>query len=114
MKKEFEIRAKKFWNNMQYVKTPPNENFDLQQQLDIHKKLFSIFQVGQYYLLVFNHAEIKFDYCSDDIEQVLGYRADEYNLDLFLGDIPALWVGNNVPVTFFQLGNTHASGRHVS
>lgn len=85
MKEEFQSRAVKFWNTIN--KDVPEEKFDLYKQLEFHKKLFNIFQVGKYYLFVFNHIDIKFDYFSEDIKQVLDYEPHEFDLNVFLESI---------------------------
>lgn len=85
MKEHFHNLAKSFWSN--FAKIPPYEHFDLHKQLEIHKKLFNIFQAGRYYLFVFNHIDVRFDYFSESIEDVLGYKNDEFNVDVFLDSI---------------------------
>lgn len=45
----------------------------IQLELEIHKKLLNIFQVGDFYYYVFNLQKLEFDLISHEIEQVLGY-----------------------------------------
>ena len=74
--------VKKIWGN---VVTNDTENpVALKQQLELHKRLLNIFQVGQHYYMIFNvyHAELEF--ISDGIIDVLGYEPGEMNAMLFL------------------------------
>jgi DNA-binding CsgD family transcriptional regulator len=60
---------------------------DLQFELDIQKKLLNIFQVGDWYYLVFNLPASQLDLVSPSIEQVLGTAPENVNLDYLLGII---------------------------
>ena len=56
-------------------------------ELEIHKKLLSIFQVGDYYYYIFNVKSSQFDFMSKEVEAVLGYKAEDLKLALFLSNI---------------------------
>ena len=50
-------------------------------ELEVHKKLLNIFQVGDYYYFILNLKDSKFDFMSKEVETVLGYKPKE--LDIF-------------------------------
>jgi DNA-binding CsgD family transcriptional regulator len=60
---------------------------NLQFELEIHKKMLNIFQVGDWYYLVFNLPESKLDLISPSIEQVLGTPPAKVDLNYLLGII---------------------------
>jgi DNA-binding CsgD family transcriptional regulator len=55
--------------------------------LDIHKKMLSFFQVGDYYYYLFNLQTHQFDLVSPEVEKVLGYAQQTFSVDFFLGNI---------------------------
>ncbi|MHA6248488.1 LuxR C-terminal-related transcriptional regulator [Pontibacter sp. CAU 1760] len=57
---------------------------DDQFELELHKKLLSFFQVGDYYFFILNVRASAFDLISAEAESVLGYTADELDLPLIL------------------------------
>src|ERR1700727_1035781 len=59
----------------------------LQIELDLYKKLFNFFQVGDYYYLFFNLAILDLELVSDEIIQVLGYQPTEFTLNAFLDKV---------------------------
>jgi DNA-binding CsgD family transcriptional regulator len=60
---------------------------ELQFELDIHKKLLNIFQVGDWYYLVFNLPASRLDLVSASIEQVLGTPPEKVDLNYLLSII---------------------------
>jgi DNA-binding CsgD family transcriptional regulator len=60
---------------------------ELQFELEIHKKLLNVFQVGDWYYLVFNLPASALDVVSPSIEQVLGTPPEKVNLDYLLSII---------------------------
>jgi len=52
----------------------------LQFELDLHKKLLSFFQVGNYYYLVLNLTTFELELASKEIKTVLGYDPSEFNI----------------------------------
>jgi DNA-binding CsgD family transcriptional regulator len=55
--------------------------------LEVHKKLFNIFQVGDFYYMIINVPEANFDFVSDEIEKVLGVSAKDFSLAKFFDRI---------------------------
>ncbi|WP_165764456.1 LuxR C-terminal-related transcriptional regulator [Flavobacterium aurantiibacter] len=59
---------KKTWYEIaRYQEKPMDVNFEL----EIHKKLLEIFQVGEYYYYIFNPATASFEYVSDNVRNVM-------------------------------------------
>ncbi len=56
-------------------------------ELEVHKKLLNIFQVGDYYYLIFNLKDSLFDMVSKEVETVLGYKPEEFDLPMLLSKI---------------------------
>lgn len=54
---------------------------DLEIEIELYKKMLDIFQVGDYYYLIFNLPEARVEFCSDSIARVLGYKAAEISLE---------------------------------
>ena len=75
----FYLTAKKVWDVA--VKTETEYTAELELQLEMHKRLLNIFQVGNYYYYVFNVFQGKFDYVSEGIRIVLEYEPElEYTV----------------------------------
>lgn len=55
--------------------------------LEVHKKLFNIFQVGDFYYMIINVPEANFDFVSEDIEKVLGVSSKDFSLADFFNRI---------------------------
>lgn len=55
--------------------------------LEVHKKLFNIFQVGDFYYVIINVPEANFDFVSENIEKVLGVTPKGFSLADFFGRI---------------------------
>lgn len=82
----FYLAAKKIWDVA--VKTDSEYTAELELQLEIHKRLLNIFQVGNYYYYVFNVFQGKFDYVSDGIRIVLEYEPElEYTVTKMVDSI---------------------------
>jgi DNA-binding CsgD family transcriptional regulator len=80
---------------------------DLELELEIQKKLLTIFQVGDYYYYIFNLKKTCFDFVSEEVKDVLGYDRDVVTVDLLLNSIhpeDAPWFLNfeNKVVAFFS------------
>jgi DNA-binding CsgD family transcriptional regulator len=60
---------------------------DLQFELEIHKKLLNIFQVGDWYYLVFNLPDSRLDLVGGSVESMLGVKPEMLTLDYLLGHI---------------------------
>ena len=72
----FYLAAKKIWDVA--VKTDSEYTAELELQLEMHKRLLNIFQVGNYYYYVFNVFQGSFDFVSEEIRSVLGYEPEDY------------------------------------
>lgn len=68
--------ASKIWNTIS-VGDKLNE-IDL--ELEIHKKLLNIFQVGDFYYYIFNLKNLEMEFMSKEMEAVLGYKVADMNL----------------------------------
>lgn len=74
----FYLTAKKIWDVA--VKTDSEYNTELELQLEMHKRLLNIFQVGNYYYYVFNVFQGALDLVSQEIRIVLGYEPEEFTV----------------------------------
>ncbi|GEO10356.1 LuxR C-terminal-related transcriptional regulator [Segetibacter aerophilus] len=83
MKPEIFNKANKIWTKI----TENSKEEDLEFSLDIHKKLLSFFQVGEYYYYIFNLKESKFELMSKDVTKVLGYEPEEVDVPFLLSNI---------------------------
>jgi len=79
----FYLTAKKIWGTV--VKTDAIDSNELRLQLEFHKRLLNIFQVGSYYYFVFNIYQGAVELMSEGITEVLGYEPDEITA-MFLMD----------------------------
>lgn len=70
---------KKIWANITTEENVTDFNFDIR----LYKKILDIFQVGDYYYLITNVRQSKFDLVSPEIERVLGYPADGFDLPFY-------------------------------
>jgi PAS domain-containing protein len=76
-------KANKIWTKI----TENAKEEDLEFSLEIHKKLLSFFQVGDYYYYIFNVRESKFELMSKEVTKVLGYSPDEIDVPFLLSNI---------------------------
>ena len=74
--------AKKLWNTV--VKEDATHAYELQLELDLHKRLLNLFQPGTYYYYVFNIFQAEFEFVSPGVTQVLGYPPEEMTIHRFL------------------------------
>jgi DNA-binding CsgD family transcriptional regulator len=65
--------ARKIWTIMGDSKDPP----DLTLELEVHKKVLSFFQVGDYYYFIFNVVKGEFEYIHPGVYDLLGYPASD-------------------------------------
>jgi DNA-binding CsgD family transcriptional regulator len=72
---------RRIWDGVNKDEQVKDLDFDLQ----FHKKLLDIFQVGSYYYFIVNvRSKPGFELVSPEIEKVLGYRQEEIDLPFFL------------------------------
>lgn len=72
--------AQQIWKEIAQHKKPGA----LELEIDLYKKLLNIFQVGAYYYMIFNPPEMKMEFVSESITNVLGYTAEEFTLDFLV------------------------------
>ena len=93
--------TRKIWSEIGQHKKP--EAITL--EIEIYKKLLNVFQVGNYYYLIFNPPEAKIEYVSPSITGILGYTPQEFTLEQLMraihpDDLPH-FVNFEVTVTRF-------------
>ena len=95
--------AQKIWHKI--AKTTQDNK--LRIELELHKKLLNIFQVGDYYYYIFNCATTEMEFVHENIRQVLGYEPEEFNAQLFFEiihpeDLPYFMNFENTVTEFFN------------
>lgn len=60
---------------------------EVKLELEVHKQLLNIFQVGDYFYYIFNVKESRFDLISEEVETLLGYKRKDLDLHAFLNKI---------------------------
>ncbi|QIL40558.1 PAS domain-containing protein [Pedobacter sp. HDW13] len=70
--------AKKIWRTV--VKEKPNRPYELELQLELHKRLLHLFQPGTYYYYIFNIFQAELEFVSPSISHVLGYIPEEMDI----------------------------------
>ncbi|WP_220392893.1 LuxR C-terminal-related transcriptional regulator [Chitinophaga lutea] len=83
---DYYLTARKFWKTVtdSDIKIPDAQ---LQLQLEAHKRLFSVFQAGSYYYIIFNMYKSELDFVDANITRVLGYEPEEMNIAFFMENI---------------------------
>lgn len=82
---DFYLTAKKIWANV--AKGDTSNPIQLKQQLELHKRLLNVFQVGRHYYMIFNVYQSELEFISAGITDVLGYEPEEMDAMTFLGSI---------------------------
>lgn len=77
--------AQKIWTEIAQHKTPG----ELQLEVELYKKLLNIFQVGDYYYFIFNPPEMKIEFASESLGDILGYDPQEFTLECLFEAIHA-------------------------
>ncbi|MDD3772745.1 MAG: LuxR C-terminal-related transcriptional regulator [Weeksellaceae bacterium] len=62
-------------------------SYDLQLEIELYRRMFSIFQVGNSFFMIFNPIDSNIEYVSPNLEKVLGYSPDEFKLNFWLNCI---------------------------
>lgn len=86
MKNRILLSAQKLWDTVVHDKTFPSKQL-LIGQLEQYKKLLNIFQVGDYYYLLFNIMQGEIVDIGKDVTNVLGYEPAEVTMQLFTDNI---------------------------
>ncbi|MBC3538479.1 LuxR C-terminal-related transcriptional regulator [Rufibacter sediminis] len=94
--------AKKIWRQITKESTVP----ELEFELEVHKKLLNIFQVGDYYYYIFNCLEAQIEYVHENVTSVLGYRPEDFTVANVLArmhpeDLPWFLNFENAVTEFF-------------
>jgi DNA-binding CsgD family transcriptional regulator len=79
----FYLTARKYWKTV--VKTDSEYSQELERQLEFHKRLLNIFQVGRSYYILFNIFQAQLEVVSESAKDVLGYDPEEFTI-MFLMD----------------------------
>lgn len=77
MEKLIRDEAKKIWTEIGHHKTPG----DIRFEIELYKKMLNIFQVGDYYYLVFSPPTMTIEFVSESMTDVLGYPQEELTLE---------------------------------
>lgn len=70
---------KKIWANITTEENVTDFNFDIRE----YKKLLDILQVGDYYYLITNVRQSRFDLVGPEVQKMLGYTVEEFDLPLY-------------------------------
>ncbi|WP_281336961.1 LuxR C-terminal-related transcriptional regulator [Flavobacterium eburneipallidum] len=81
----FYLAAKKIWGTV--AKSDSEYTLDLEQQLEFHKQLLNLLQVGPFYYFIFNIFQGEFDFISDSVKEVLGYEPQEMTTRFLLENV---------------------------
>ncbi|MGC4231968.1 MAG: helix-turn-helix transcriptional regulator [Niabella sp.] len=82
MEKDFLRNTITLWKEAVRIK----DTDEMPLRLEAYKKLFNLFQIGDYYFYVFNFSTMECEYFSPGIAKVLGYR-EGLSVDQFLNKI---------------------------
>lgn len=83
---DYYLTARKFWKTVTDSDINVSSSM-LQSQLEAYKHLFSVFQAGNYFYVVFNMYKGELDFVDENVARVLGYEPDEFNVAFFMGNI---------------------------
>ena len=59
----------------------------LQLELELYKKLWNVFVIGESYYFIIDHHTLKIELVSKDVEKVLGYDANEFTIPFMVDKI---------------------------
>lgn len=82
---DFHLKAKEIWSKV--AKSNIGYTRELELQLDLHRKLLNVFQVGDYYYVVFNIYKGEIEFVSDEVTHVTGYEPQDFTVSLILQNI---------------------------
>src|ERR1700676_1568000 len=101
----FNLEFKKIMKRLSNESAPGFLNFEL----DLYKKLWSFFLIGDSYYFILNHQSLMFEYVSKEVEDIMGYHPSEFNIQFMNGKIHPddrswfLAIGNRIADFFSQL-----------
>ena len=76
-------KAGDIWKELGQHKKP----ITLKIEIEIYKKMLTLFQVGDYCYLIFCPPQLQIEYLSPSIQDLTGYTEQEFSVDLFLESI---------------------------
>lgn len=82
---KFYLAATKIWRTA--TKSDSEYTKELEFELEFNKRLLNIFQVGNYYYIVFNIFQGQIEFISNGIKEVLGYDPKEVTAQFFMDNI---------------------------
>ncbi len=83
---DYYLTARRFWKTVTDRDVTISES-QLQLQLEAQKRLFNIFQAGNFYYIIFNMYKSELDFVDSNITNVLGYAPEEFTIALLLENI---------------------------
>nr|WP_295871984.1 LuxR C-terminal-related transcriptional regulator [uncultured Chitinophaga sp.] len=83
---DYYLTARKFWQTVTDRDVHVSES-QLQLQLEAQKRLFNIFQAGNFYYIIFNMYKSELDFVDSNITRVLGYSPEEFNIAFLMENI---------------------------
>eukprot|EP01133_Synstelium_polycarpum_P011796 gene11796-13756_t len=75
----FYLTARKFWKTVVNKETEADA-VQLQQQIELHKRLLNVFQAGNYFYLIFNMYSGDTELISKSVTEILGYDPQEMSV----------------------------------
>lgn len=83
---DYYLTVRNFWTTVTDSDIAVSSSM-LQSQLEAYKRLFSIFQAGNYYYIILNMYRSKLDYVDENVTRVLGYEPDEFTIECLMENI---------------------------
>ena len=81
----FYLAAKKIWGSV--TKADSEYKKELELQIEFHKRLLNLFQIGGYYYIIFNIFQGEIEFASEEIKHVLGYEPEEITIEFLMDKI---------------------------
>jgi DNA-binding CsgD family transcriptional regulator len=81
----FYLAARKIWGSV--TKADSEYTKELELQLEFHKRLLNVFQIGGYYYIVFNIFQGEIEFASEEIKHILGYEPEEITIQFLMDKI---------------------------
>lgn len=83
MKPKYFDSAFQIWKGIAGSITEKKLDFNL----DVHKHVLDIFQIGPYYYYIFNIKQVKFEYINPEMANILGYPISQISVPLVVNSI---------------------------
>lgn len=96
-------KLRNIWDN---IPKAVNEQIDLSQK-ELINRYMDVFHFGDYFYVIFNTRTTEMEYVSPNVEQLLGYKPEEFRLQLVLDnihvdDLPYYYHYEQAAVRFFS------------